>query len=235
MPPVAIADPTPSAPGGGGCNCDCPDEETLANKVIEKLNESEDSSHSSIKSKGRMDWESESDEYAENIKTLEKKTHFPAYSLINKTIFLGSVNVTFNTLEETLPLIDIPLDELTTQKAGDYSGMMNAANGLLTAVGVDMSVLTLREVPQIVSCAAISAGGLWDYFKHFHECVHEIIDKKLAQQAPEDTAEKIAEETRKEKILTAQEATSLISQELSGNATTRTFDAFFKGWDNGSD
>jgi len=226
---AAISFVPPAPGGGGGCNCDCPDEDVIANKVIEKLNKSGESSSSSfLRSIGRKGWESDADEYAETLSEVEKENSEPSYRTVNKTVLINGINVTITTVDKTLSLMDVPLDELTTGGVGEeYKGMVESANKIIGAIGIDTSVLTLREVPQLAACVAVSFTPPWEYLKNLHECVHEIIDAKLAKQGPEKTAEKIIEGKREEKIFIASESTTLLSRELNGTLTAQAFGMFY--------
>jgi|TARA_Y100000034_G_C6906341_1_gene420723 hypothetical protein len=171
----------------------CPDEETIADSVLEKLRE---------KGIDAPDF-SELDEL-EDVKIKELVP-------INLSSFSGDAN---EIIKRTREIADTPLTEVidspTVSKLVGWLGL-----------GIDLSVLTVSDSGKVISCFAISAGGLWDYLSTLHNCISNVIDAKLAKQAPE----RLAEEERKNNIESAFQSTVVISKELVSDKTASIF-----GW-----
>jgi hypothetical protein len=172
----------------------CPDEETIADTVIGKMQGD----------RGELPDFSELTDLGD-IKVEE-------LGPINLSSFTGDAN---EIIKRTRAVMDTPLSELSEHPAA------SAVSKVLNLVGIDTSSLSLKETPQIVSCALISAGGLWDYLSTLHNCISNVIDAKLAKQAPK----RLAEEERKSSIESAFQATVVISKELVSDKTASIF-----GW-----
>lgn len=182
--------------GNSGCNCDCPSEEILAQRVVEKLN----------MSKGKVPDLSQ-------FKNFDKiEVNLSKSAPLNLSSFSGSA---VDILQQTRAVIDTPL----TESSGHP--IVKTFTKALGLVGIDLSTLTLRDTPQIASCVIISAGGLWNYLTTLHACLSDVIDTKLAKEAPQ----RLKLEERKKSIESAYESTAIISKELVSNKTAALF-----GW-----
>jgi hypothetical protein len=178
---------------GGGSSCDCPEAGEIADTVIAKIKE---------ETKTEIP---QTIDYSELEKPIEK-----IKEKINITTFSGKAEEIIGQGQE---LLDTPL----TEAPAGIGWLLDK----LKYVGIDMSILTYREARQVGSCAVISAGGLWDYLSTLQDCVSNVIDAKLAKEAPE----RLAREQQEKNIESAYEATVIISKELVSNNTASLF-----GW-----
>jgi len=92
---------------------------------------------------------------------------------------------------------------------------------VLDKVGIDTSVLSISDIPKLISCSVISFGGLWNYFATLQDCISNVVESKLAKEGPA----RLALETRKNEMRSSFEHTTTLSRELVSNKTISIF-----GW-----
>jgi|ETN01SMinimDraft_4_1059930.scaffolds.fasta_scaffold15512_5 hypothetical protein len=193
--------------GGGGGGCNCPDAEEIADKVVVKLEE-KDETKSQGKEKIKISGKEEADSATE-IDNLVKKVET---KIFNISEFTGDAR---EIIALTRDKMDTPLAEVYT------SGGLSVAMKLLSLIGIDTDVLAIRDVPKIISCGAVATGGLWNYFAELHNCISNVINTKLEKLEPQT----IEEKKREIAIESAFETSKIISTEL---VSTKASEAF--GW-----
>jgi len=96
---------------------------------------------------------------------------------------------------------------------------LDTFSSVLDKVGVDTSVLSISDIPEVISCSVISFGGLWNYFATLQDCISNVVNAKLAKDGPA----RLAIEEREKEMRSSFEHTATLSKELVSNKTISIF------------
>ncbi|MFH1424372.1 MAG: hypothetical protein ABIG20_01690 [archaeon] len=172
------ADPDPDDSGSSSCNC--PDAKTIANAVVDLLEDKQKTKKDDLGSKYAIDFDAaesaaKNDSYLDQFMDIVAPEH---------EIGCG---VTFEDLEEVKEDknmakrtgLDTPLEKgIEKIPAG---GLIR---GLLNLVGIDPKVIPVRDSPKILYCSVASLTTLWEYPHSLYGCLHDVTIKRLAEDQP---------------------------------------------------